>query len=104
MRITWELVQAVQQHLDEKNLSQRKIARLVGISRATVALIARGQYVPREPAVDEDDPLAPQGPAVRCASCGGLVYTPCRLCHIRALKQRERLVAQAGAAPQRRAA
>lgn len=74
-------------------LSHRQIARQTGVSRATVGLVARGRrpdYPPRPP-----DPLdnldQPLGPAVRCPGCGGLVYPPCRLCHVRRLKAQGRL-------------
>lgn len=73
----------VKKLLAEGRLSQRKIAQLTGISRATIGLIAAGRR--REPA--PGDGLETEGPhsiPVRCPTCGGLVYAPCRLCQVRA--------------------
>jgi hypothetical protein len=83
--------------LAEGKLSYRKIALAVGISRATVSGIASGNrpdYEARRRArALESEPL---GPLARCPGCGGLVYSPCRLCTIRAAKTYEREVARAG--------
>jgi len=74
--------------LGERNLSQRMIARRVGVSRGTVNAIClgkrpdTGKYHPRE-----DDPLIPAGPLERCPGCGGLVHMPCLLCRIRAWQE-----------------
>jgi transcriptional regulator with XRE-family HTH domain len=82
------VVQEVRSLLAEGNLSQRKIARLTGISRGTVGAIAAGKrpdYPSRRRAAEEELP-EPAGPPRRCPSCGGMVYMPCRLCQARALK------------------
>ena len=83
--------------LAEGKLSHRKIALAVGISRATVGGIASGKrpdYEARQRArAMESEPL---GPLARCPGCGGLVYSPCRLCTIRAAKAYEQEVARAG--------
>jgi hypothetical protein len=74
--------------LAEGNLSQRKIARLTGISRGTVGAIAAGKRpdYPSSRRAAEDEPGEPAGPPRRCPGCGGMVYMPCRLCAARALK------------------
>jgi hypothetical protein len=64
------------------NLSQRQIARLRGVSRATVAQIASGA---RRETFSDPDALPPP---MRCRSCGALVYPPCRLCRLRTVIQR----------------
>jgi transcriptional regulator with XRE-family HTH domain len=74
----------------EGKLSQRKVAKLLGMSRATVSAIASGKRPDYEArrlalAVDEE----PSGPIERCPTCGGRVYMPCRLCRVRRLKARE---------------
>ena len=84
-------VQEAELLLAEGKLSQRKIARLVGSSRASVASIADGsrpdyEALRRERGAD----LEPLGPVERCPECGGKVYMPCRLCRIRRLKAEER--------------
>ena len=77
--------------LAEGNLSRRKIAAIVGISRSTVSAIATGDYVERlarrQPRTDANP--APRGPLARCPECGGMVYMPCWACHVRALKEKE---------------
>src|SRR5262245_31831524 len=74
--------------LAEGKLSYRKIARQVGISRATVGAIASGR---RKGWYDRPttDPLAPTGPPERCVGCGSRVYLPCRACHVRKLQDDE---------------
>ena len=84
--------------LAEGKLSHRKIARAVGISRATVGGIASGKrpdYEARQRAraLAANEPL---GPLARCPGCGGLVYMPCRLCTVRKSKAFEQEVARAG--------
>lgn len=72
-------------------ISQRTIARITGVSRATIGAVAAGRRpdYPLRPRADEDDER-PQGPPERCRGCGGLVYMPCRLCRVRAIKAKER--------------
>jgi transcriptional regulator with XRE-family HTH domain len=92
MRITRAIVEDVLRLLGEKKLSQRKIAKRIGISRATVGSIASGKRLPSEDRIPlgNDDFDRPLGPPTRCKGCGGMVYLPCRLCQVRALKAKER--------------
>jgi hypothetical protein len=94
-------VEQIQRMLTDERLSQRKIAKLTGVSRATVAGVADGsrpdysaRQVERQTLLDE-----PTGPPVRCPGCGGRVYAPCRLCRVRRLKEEART--QAPIAPRR---
>lgn len=94
-------VEEVKRLLAAGQFSQRKIARLTGVSRATIGLIAAGkrpEYQPRPPAWDSLFDV-PQAPPERCPGCGGLVYLPCRLCHIRALKAAGRRTGPHGLRP-----
>lgn len=78
-------VQEIRRLLEEGELSQRKIATRVGVSRGTVGALAtgkRGDYG-REPTVEE-----PLGPPERCPGCGQLVVMPCVYC--RAMDYRRR--------------
>jgi len=78
------MVDEIRRLLAEGRLSQRKIARLTGISRGSVGLIAQGKrpdYPPRR----EEEPWGTEGPAVRCPTCGAKVYMPCRLCRLKDL-------------------
>jgi hypothetical protein len=68
-------------------LSQRKIAKRVGVGRGTVNAIALG----RRPGVQlgpDGGFLAPSGPPARCPGCGGMVQMPCLLCYVRAMKRK----------------
>jgi hypothetical protein len=81
----------VQRLLEVGGLSRRKIAKMVGISRVVVGAIADGtrpDYEARRHARQEDYPET-LGPLGRCAGCGGLVYAPCRLCRVRAIKEKQ---------------
>ena len=87
MRITRPILEEVERLLKESRWSQRKIAREVGISRSTVNNIARGH----RPRCEElPGVVRPMGPLVRCLGCGGRVFLPCMLCHIRELKEQDR--------------
>ena len=78
--------------LASKNFSQRKIAAVVGISRATVNAIARGKRDRRELGETGQDTLAPSGPLVRCPGCGGKVQLPCLTCRAERRRQLDELV------------
>ncbi len=78
----------VQRLLGEGQLSQRKIAKVVGVSRATVGAIARGKHTDREARQlqreqEREDAYLPSGPLERCPGCGSMVYMPCLLCRVR---------------------
>ncbi|HZZ27146.1 MAG TPA: helix-turn-helix domain-containing protein [Pirellulales bacterium] len=80
--------------LAKGTVSQRQIARELGISRGTVGAIAAGKrpnYSIKIPDEGIDRMVMP----TRCRGCGGLVRAPCRLCRIRALIARERALSEA---------
>jgi hypothetical protein len=92
------VVQQIRQLLAQGELSQRKIARVVGVSRGTVSAIALGRRPDypsggapyrRDPAQAETLLWGP-GPMQRCPGCGGMVYMPCLACRIRAMKDEAR--------------
>jgi hypothetical protein len=81
------VVHEIKRLLAEGKYSQRKIARITGVSRGTVGAIASGKRPDyetraRDPELELEQPA---GPPRRCPGCGGLVYMPCRLCHVRKL-------------------
>jgi transcriptional regulator with XRE-family HTH domain len=80
-----DLIAEIQRLLAEGKLSQRKIAKLTGVSRGTVGAVANGKRQVQERKVDNwEAGLEPQpGPPQHCPGCGGLVYLPCRLCRTR---------------------
>jgi transcriptional regulator with XRE-family HTH domain len=83
--ITTTRVAEVRRLLAEEKLSQRKIAKLLGMSRGTVNTIAAGKWRDRERC---DEVMDVMGPPERCPSCGGMVYMPCRLCEVRKVATR----------------
>jgi transcriptional regulator with XRE-family HTH domain len=86
-------VKEVERLLAEGGLSYRKIAKTIGVSRATVSAIARGARPDYEARrllrLPENEPL---GPIERCPTCGARVYMPCRLCRVRKIKFAEQQI------------
>ncbi|HZZ71847.1 MAG TPA: hypothetical protein VFE24_06310 [Pirellulales bacterium] len=78
------IILEIRRLLAEGQLSHRRIGLKCGVSRMTVFNISSGRRRdrPDRPSAWDDD--RPLGPAERCPSCGGMVFTPCRLCRIRA--------------------
>ena len=69
-------------------LSQREIARSLGISRGTVHAIARGKRPVRaEPLWRGEGLMRPSGEPKRCPTCGGMVHMPCLLCEVRRIRR-----------------
>jgi len=80
------MIDSIRELLAAGQLSQRKIARRLGVSRGTVAGVAAGRrpdYEAIRRKREESRQPIPLGPLGRCATCGGLVYQPCRLCELR---------------------
>ena len=81
-----ETFQRIQELLARGELSQRAIARQVGVDRNTVGAIARGarpDYDALRRARRSREILPPDGPKRRCPTCGALVYPPCVACRVR---------------------
>ena len=78
------VIEEIQRLLAEGDLSQRKIAKVMKVSRGTVAAVASGKRRPYYPRPDDrDEQLA--GPVRRCPGCGGMATMPCRVCRVREL-------------------
>jgi hypothetical protein len=86
--IAQTVVDEIRKLLSRPGLSQRKIARWMGVSRGTVGRIASGKRPDYRPDIEDEEHPVPAGPPRRCPQCGGLVYMPCRLCRTRALAAR----------------
>ena len=58
---------------------------ITGVSRGTVGAIANGKRRDRNTSARDPEMEVgkPSGPPRRCSGCGGLVYMPCRMCHVR---------------------
>ena len=85
------VVEEIRGLLRVSELSQRKIARRLGISRGTVNAIALGRRPDHAlPAPEGDSFPAPSGVPVRCPGCGARAQMPCLLCYVRAWKKDRR--------------
>jgi hypothetical protein len=86
------LVDQIDHLLREGGLSQRAIARRLGVARGTIAAIASGRrgLHGRESETNDADTLAPLAPAERCRRCGHRVYLPCLVCRNRDYRARHR--------------
>ena len=85
------IVEQVRQLLIEEKLSQRQVARQLGVSRSSVQAIAQGRHTRDvRPAAAEQPWSEPVGPLQRCPTCGGRVLMPCLLCYVRGLQERHR--------------
>jgi transcriptional regulator with XRE-family HTH domain len=92
MMIALDVADEIKRLLDEGNLSQRRIARQLGVSRGTVHAIARGKrpdYRTRK-REREDEFVATGAPWGRCPTCGGMVQMPCLACRVRAIREERR--------------
>ncbi len=81
-----EIVEEVRRLLAQSQHGQRRIARMLGISRGTVGAIATGKrpdHEARRRKREAEGLPQPAGPPRRCPGCGGMVYLPCRACAVR---------------------
>lgn len=87
-----EVVDRIRRMLDQGELSQRGIARRLGVSRGTVNAIALSRRPDYEALWrrEADEIPAPSGPPRRCPGCGALVLMPCVACAVRAVQDRRR--------------
>lgn len=99
--LSLSLVEQIVDLLNEGELSQRRIAERVGVSRGTVASIASGRrgLFGRDPESDDDRSLANLTPPERCPKCGYLIYAPCRVCRAREFQENRKLLRAATIRP-----
>lgn len=92
------VVEEVGRLLAEGQLSQRKIAARLGVSRGTVGAIASGRrgLYGKEPPPDDCQSLAHQSPPERCHRCGYVVFMPCLVCRARRYRERQQRLAMHG--------
>ena len=85
-----EKVAAVKRLVAEGGRPQRKIARMVGVSRGSVQAIATGRrpdyetHRLAEKRLQEAAEVLGTSPPERCPDCGGMACMPCRACHLKA--------------------
>jgi transcriptional regulator with XRE-family HTH domain len=83
------LIAEIDHLLKEGQLSQRQIAKRMGVSRGTVSAVARGsrELHDEEPEIDSLEDAQP----LRCPVCGYRVYLPCLVCSVRIYRQQQLL-------------
>ena len=76
--------------LDAGELSHRKIANQLGVSRGTIGALASGRRAVygREPGTQGTALRCWDTPPERCRGCGATVFKPCLLCRAREYKAR----------------
>jgi predicted XRE-type DNA-binding protein len=73
--------------IEQKTMSQRQIAKRLGVSRGTVQAVAHGKRTEHTPAVKVATWVAPTGKPKRCRICGSYAKTPCLACQLYKLPQ-----------------
>ena len=74
------VIQNIQMLLKQGKMSQRQIAKNIGVSRGTVQSVAKGKRALAAPKAASW--IAPTGQPKRCPQCGGHVRMPCLACQI----------------------
>jgi hypothetical protein len=87
------LVQEIDRLVKQGQLSHRKIAMRLGVSRGTVNAIASGRrgLHGKDASSDDCDTSAALLPATRCSRCGYRIYAPCLICRTRDHRRRQQL-------------
>jgi Helix-turn-helix len=88
------VVQEIDRLLKEGQLSQRRIAERLGVSRGTVSEIANGKRGLHGRSSEEEGVAdGADSPAERCPKCGFFVRLPCLVCRTREYRQGRRVLA-----------
>jgi hypothetical protein len=88
--IAEEKIREAELMLARGKLSQRKIAKITGLSRGTISMIANGKRKVQAKTVAPDlPPEQEKSPPVRCPCCGAMVRMPCLLCFLKNLAERK---------------
>lgn len=85
--LSQSLILEIDRLLKEGQLSQRKIARRLGVSRGTISAIARGR---RRLHGKESRREKRSARPARCPVCGYRVYLPCMICRAREYREQHR--------------
>jgi hypothetical protein len=91
--LAMSIVHEIARLLFEGELSQRQIARRLGVSRGTVQAIASGRrgLHGKAPAGDHSVSYG-SSPAMRCPRCGYRIHVPCLVCRSRQHRERQRIL------------
>lgn len=82
-------IQRIRSLLAENKYSQRAIAKMLGVSRGTVNIVASGKKRVRKPRLlrSGENFDYPDGEPERCSECGAMTQMPCLACRIREMKR-----------------
>ena len=85
------IVGEIRNLIDKGKLSQREIARRLGVSRGTVNAIALGRRPDQSTRRRQHSSgfIPPAGIPKRCPICRCKVQMPCLACQVRAMKRRD---------------
>ena len=87
------LIHEIDRLLKEGELSHRKIAIRLGVSRGTISAIASGRRgLHGQEADDVRRVRVRTSPPARCPRCGYRVYLPCLICEARQHRQEQQLL------------
>lgn len=76
------VIKSIEQLLRHEGLSQRQIAKLLGVSRGTVQAVAHGRRIIMTKFPPQHSFIPPKGPPNRCPNCGAYVLMPCLACQL----------------------
>jgi len=79
----------IRSRLADGQISQRALARELGVSRGTIGVIATGKR-PQRPSKTDESLLFGVGDRHRCDGCGATVRGTCLACYLRSLPSRPR--------------
>ena len=82
------VIKQIQMLVQQGHLSQRKIAKLLGVSRGTVQAVANGKRTEHDDKPSSKFWTIPTGQPQRCPLCGGRVRMPCLACQLYEFEQK----------------
>jgi hypothetical protein len=87
-------VREIDRLLKKGEMSQRKIAAQLGVSRGVVGAIASGRrgLFGRDPSDDHSAAHRATSPPMRCPHCGYRIYQPCLICRGRQHRERQHVL------------
>jgi hypothetical protein len=92
--LTTAVVQEIDRLLKSGQLSHRKIAARLGVSRGTVNAIASGRrgLYGKNPSNERSRAPSGNSPPTRCRRCGYRIYEPCLICRTRQHQERQKVI------------
>ena len=89
------LIHEIDRLLQQGELSHRKIAARLQVSRGTVSAIANGRrgLHGKDAEPGGDSARVVTSPPTRCPRCGYRIYEPCLVCCTRQHRERQRIMA-----------